>query len=95
MDDIFDSIGKNTESINRGILPAVFLYTNSPLATPTAKISRLEIFPGKKIFQQRPTQMHTAKNPDFSVTYRECFNITFKIKTKLLLKKNHHALKIQ
>ena len=46
-DDIFQTTGKITEEINKGLLPIVFLYIKSPLGTNTPSLSGLENFPQK------------------------------------------------
>ena len=47
-DDFFKTSGKYTEKLIKGILPTVFIYTNSPLGNTTLILSRLEIFQQKQ-----------------------------------------------
>ena len=49
-DDFVNTIKKNANENNKGKLPTVFTYTNSPLATTITTLSGLDMFPQKKYF---------------------------------------------
>ena len=74
-DDSFITTGKNTEQFIRGILPTVFLYTNSTIGSTTPISSILEIFTLKNTFCGIPTHMHATQYIAFFITYHEGLNL--------------------
>ena len=61
-----------------------FFYNNNsnvPPETPChdsksqTRLFRFEIFPGSKMFCNKPTPLHTTQYPDLFITYKEGFNM--------------------
>ena len=84
-DDFFDSTGKNTEKIKKGILPTAFSHSKSSLGTNTPILWKPENFPKKITCCKKPTQMHTTQYPDLFVTYREGFNMNNGFKNPIVV----------
>ena len=78
---------------NKGILPTVFPYTNSPLGTSTPTQSRLKSFTGKNIFFRKPLQMHKIHYPNLFVSYRECFKINTGRKNPIVVDEDLSCIK--
>ena len=87
VDGFLDTTGKNTGKINEGKMPTVFHYTNSPLGTTIATLSKMKNFP-KKTFCKKPTKMHATQQFGLFVTYRAGFIMN--TETKIQMKLNTH-----